>query len=231
MDPEIKKLLIASKPTEFPGIFENKAVNLDKSKASLFVFIGPTGSGKSTFVKDLAKKYPKVKTATTRTEMREDENEDSFLWIKENKFEDEAWEDFQFRLEHKYGLLESNLFAGNIYGTPKDEVEKALENGNAVINMENNGAKVLLAKLSHQINIIIFFVLPDSFEELKKRAGANRNDLEERLRIAKKEIEDSSEITNFYIHNTETNIYSGNENPLEFIQNSLKKFIQNILVK
>lgn len=229
MDPEIKSLLDKSKPITTPGIYEFKSVEIDKSKPTLFIFCGPSGSGKSTFIKKLSEKITKVKTATTRKERRPEEDDNSFLWINETKFEDESFEDFQVRMEMKYDLLESNLHAGNIYGTPRSELEKALSEGKAIISTENNGAKALQKKLANQVNMITFFVLPDSFEELRKRASSTRNDFDERLKVARKEVEDSEEITNFYIHNTEQNIYSGEENPLEFTIKNLEEFVQNIL--
>lgn len=220
---EIQEIIANSRITVFPGIYENKALNIDKKKSTLVMIVGPTGSGKSTFLESLVNNsFQKVVTATTRSK-RNDEDDNAYIWIKEKQYPGETVEEYVKRIKSKYDLIEYNVFANNIYGTPKKSIDAALKKGKAVIAIENNGAREIKKQYESKVNILIFFILPDNFEQIKNRIRESRNDIEDRIQIAKKEIVDSQEITNYYIHNTEFQIYTKtNESPLD---NSIKNFI------
>lgn len=221
IDEKIQYIINKCEPTQYPGIYKKIEITNNKAK-KLITIIGPSKSGKTTIINYLSKYYPKVKTLTTRPK-RPDELEDEYIWAPEKQLENEEIDDYIHRIKHIYNLIETNYFAGFVYGTPQESINKAFEQSNiAIIGSENNGAKAFKSKLSDKFDVITLFVLPDSIETIKKRINY-RNNIEERLKIAEKEIEESLEITNFYIHNTEIPLY------IDDINNVLEKTLKNVL--
>lgn len=224
IDNEILNIIKKCKTTKYYGIYQNIELKLKKKK-KLIAFIGPTKSGKTTIIKYLTNYYPKIKTATTRPK-REDEGENDYIWLKSKKKSNESLSQYINRVIKEYDLLEVNYFAGNLYGTPRISVESTFKKHNlAIITSENNGAKSLIHLLSDEIDVVIFFVLPDSLDTIKKRIG-NRNQIQKRIEIAKQEIQDSLNITHFFVHNTEFPIYTKNENKI--LQQTLKSILRLI---
>lgn len=231
IDPQIDEILMKSKQTKFFGIYENKKPKIDKSKPNLVIIIGPTGTGKSTFIKYLEENgFTRAITATTRKERKIDDHHEAYVWLEDKMEKTESLKRFEQRIADKYKLLETNIFAENIYGTPKSSIEIALHQGKGVIGVDNHGAEELKKKLEKEANIIIFFVLPDNYEELRKRIVTTRNDYEKRLKIAKEEIKNSGKLINYYIHNTVIPIYSKpDESPLEHSKKNLLSFINDLI--
>jgi guanylate kinase len=87
-------------------------------------------------------------------------------------------------------FLEWAEFNGQLYGTSREFVHEVLEAGRDVIlDIEVQGARQVKTKIDSAIAI---FVLPPSFEELKRRLTARMLESDDmirrRLEIAKKEI-------------------------------------------
>ncbi|MBQ6847367.1 MAG: guanylate kinase [Clostridia bacterium] len=148
------------------------------SKGSVFIISGPSGSGKDTLLGELFKKYPEIlfSISSVTRNMREGEKEgEKYNFITREKFESMIKED---------KLLEYNLYVDNYYGTPREPVEKAVsENKDIFIEVDVNGAKSIREKLPEAISI---FVMPPSFEELKRRLSSRGTETEEvvNLRMA-----------------------------------------------
>lgn len=227
--PEIKDILQNLQQYEYPGIYINKEITHKKNLPFLFVLTGPTGSGKTTFLNYLSSFYHKVTTATSR-QKRDDESDDSYIWMTEKKKENETIDDYILRLKEKYYLVETNFFADNVYGTPKSSILSSIQLGNSIIGIDNEGVKSLLNLENLNVNIVILFILPDSIDSIYKRVNNTRNDLEKRIETAKKELSEASEITNYFIHNTELKIYCDeNEIPLERTKYELLNFTRKLI--
>ena len=85
-------------------------------------------------------------------------------------------EEFQDRIAND-GFIEWAEFCGNFYGTPKASIEKLLAEGKDVIlEIEVQGALKVKEAFSEAI---LFFVLPPSPEELKKRLLGRGTETEE----------------------------------------------------
>ena len=141
------------------------------SKGSVFIISGPSGSGKDALLAELFKKCPEIKfsiSSVTRG-MREGEKEGvKYNFISREKFESMIEND---------ELLEYNLYVDNYYGTPKKPIEDAVQNNQDIfIEVDVNGAQIIREKLPEAISI---FVLPPSFEELKRRLSARGTETEE----------------------------------------------------
>lgn len=154
------------------------------NKGRLFIFSGPSGSGKDTILKELLKKSPMtmLSISSITRNMRPGEVEgEKYHFISRNEFEDLIKND---------DLLEYNVFVGNYYGTPKKPVLDALERGTDVIlEVDVNGAHNVLKKMPEAISI---FVLPPSMAVLRKRLIGRATDdievIEKRLKEAVREI-------------------------------------------
>ncbi len=145
------------------------------SKGGVFIISGPSGSGKDTLLKELFKKCPEIEfsiSSITR-DMREGEIEgEKYNFISREKFESMIKED---------KLLEYNCYVGNYYGTPREPVERAAENNKDIfIEVDVNGAKSIREKLPEAISI---FVMPPSFEELKRRLSGRGTETEEVINL------------------------------------------------
>lgn len=145
------------------------------SKGGVFIISGPSGSGKDTLLKKLFEKCPELKfsiSSITRG-MREGEVEgEKYNFISREKFESMIKED---------KLLEYNVYVNNYYGTPREPVEKAVnENKDIFIEVDVNGAASIRQKLPEAISI---FVMPPSFEELKRRLSGRGTESEEVINL------------------------------------------------
>ena len=145
------------------------------SKGGVFIISGPSGSGKDTLLKKLFEQCPELKfsiSSITRG-MREGEIEgEKYNFISREKFESMIKED---------KLLEYNVYVNNYYGTPREPVEKAVaENKDIFIEVDVNGAESIRQKLPEAISI---FVMPPSFEELKRRLSGRGTETEEVINL------------------------------------------------
>lgn len=154
-------------------------------KGLLIVLSGPSGVGKGTVCAALRTQMPGLVysvSATTRG-MRQGEQEGVNYFFKQK-------EEFQ-RMIEKDELLEWAEYVGNYYGTPRDFVEKTLEEGKDVIlEIEVQGA--LKVKQKFPQGVFIFLAPPD-LDELRSRIVGRGTETEEtvnsRMAVAKEEIE------------------------------------------
>ena len=88
------------------------------------------------------------------------------------------------------GLLEWREYNGNLYGTPRDYIERTLARGDdLIVKPEVNGA--LAIKRAYPEAVLIFLA-PDGFAHLRSRLVARGTDsgieIENRLAIAREEL-------------------------------------------
>ena len=141
------------------------------NKGKIFVISGPSGSGKDTLMAEIFKKRPDIKfsiSSITRP-MRVGEVEgQKYNFISREKFEEMLEKDM---------FLEHNEFVGNYYGTPKQPILDAAENGfNILIEVDVNGADQIRAKLPQALSI---FIMPPSVEVLMQRLSGRGTETED----------------------------------------------------
>ncbi len=150
----------------------------------LFVVSGPSGAGKDTLVDALRNRMARLRysvSATTR-EPREGEEEGvHYFFLTPEQFE---------RRIAAGGFLEWREYNGNLYGTPRDFVERTLNEGyDLIMKPEVNGA---LAVKDSYPEAVLIFLLPDKFTNLRERLLARRtetnDEIARRLEIANKEV-------------------------------------------
>lgn len=131
------------------------------NKGGIFIISGPSGSGKDTLLIRLFEKCPQIKfsiSSITRPMRSEEKEGEKYNFITREKFEQMLKQDM---------FLEHNTYIGNYYGTPKQPVLDAAENGfDIMIEVDVNGAKQIRDKLPESISI---FIMPPSYEELNNR--------------------------------------------------------------
>jgi guanylate kinase len=150
----------------------------------LFVVSGPSGAGKDTLVEALRRDRPSLRysvSATTRPPRPEERDEEHYFFVSDLEFE---------RMRREGGLLEWREYNGNLYGTPRDYVERSLAEGyDVIMKPEVNGA---VAVKSAYPDAVLIFLVPDRFSNLRERLLARRSETNEeiarRLEIAQQEM-------------------------------------------
>ena len=131
-------------------------------KGILIVVSGFSGSGKGTLMKELLSRYPDTYalsiSATTRSPREGEAHGREYFFISKDEFE---------KMIAKGELIEYAKYVENYYGTPRDYVEKKLDEGKDVIlEIEIQGALNVKKMFP---DTLLLFVTPPSAEELKKR--------------------------------------------------------------
>ena len=112
-------------------------------------------------------------------------------------------EEFENRIANDE-MIEYAGYCGHYYGTPKDFVEKNLEEGKDVIlEIESQGAAKVRQKMPEAVSL---FLVPPSFEELSRRLHGRGTDSEEviqrRLATARKEAKELEHYDYIVINDT-----------------------------
>jgi len=151
----------------------------------LFIVSGPSGAGKDTLVDALRARMPRLRysvSATTRVPRPGEKEGDQYFFISRGEFD---------RRRDAGGFLEWREYNGNLYGTPRDFVERTLAEGyDLIVKPEVNGALAIKAAYSEAA---LIFLLPDKFSNLRERLVARRTETTEeiarRLEIAHREVQ------------------------------------------
>ncbi len=159
------------------------------NKGDIFVISGPSGSGKDTLLVKLFERLPELffSISSITRPMREGEkNGEKYNFISRDEFEKMIAND---------ELLEHNTYVGNYYGTPKAPIIAAAERGtDVIIEVDVNGAEQIRKKIPDAVSV---FIMPPSFEELKRRLSGRGTESEElvnkRMDSALGEIKRASE--------------------------------------
>ncbi len=131
-------------------------------KGLLIVVAAPSGSGKTTIAKAVMQRHPEILfsvSATTRT-MRpgETHGKDYFFLTRE---------EFETRIAAN-DLIEYEEIYGNLYGTLKSEVDRALAAGRVMLfDVDVKGA--LSIKQLYRDDALLIFISPPSVDELRRR--------------------------------------------------------------
>ena len=151
----------------------------------LIIFSAPSGSGKTTIVKELLKRFDCFEfsiSATSRQPRGQEQNCIDYHFLTN--------EEFKSRVERGEVVEWEEVYAGTCYGTLKSEMERIWAKGNVIIFDVDVMGGINLKRLFGE-DACSVFIMPPSVEELERRLRGRGTDTEEVImkRIAKAEFE------------------------------------------
>lgn len=166
----------------------------------LLILSSPSGGGKTTIARTLLAAREDLGysvSATTRPPRSGEQDGTDYVFLSRKEFQ---------RRAAAGDFIEWAEYSGQLYGTPRDAVERILASGRHVImDIEVQGAVQLRQRRSDVVSI---FVLPPSVDELLARLGARGDqppaDLERRLRQAIVEIDAAAGYDYIVVNNDRT---------------------------
>lgn len=157
-----------------------------RDRGFALVLAGPSGAGKTTIARELISRFPDEfvfsVSATTRPPRPLEENGKDYDFVSPEEFE---------RLITGQELIEWATVHGNLYGTPRRNVERAIEGGHVVIlDIDVQGARQIRGRFD---DAVLVFVLPPSPEvfwsRLTARGTEGPKELRSRILTAAEELE------------------------------------------
>lgn len=139
------------------------------SSGKLIVVSAPSGAGKTTIVKAILEKYPAMLfsvSAATRPRREPETDGKDYFFLTRQEFE---------RRISLGDLVEWEEIYGNLYGTLKSEVDKALSGGKAMLfDIDVKGG--LSIKRTYPTDSLLIFVKPPSIEILEARLRGRKTE-------------------------------------------------------
>lgn len=171
--------------------------HMTEGSGTIVVVSGPSGVGKTTICKAINERLDNVylSASVTTREKSETEVDGRDYWFITKQ-------QFQQRIE-KGLLLEYAEVFGNLYGTPKDKTDQALQAGKTVVlEIDVQGARQVKAVYPKAVMI---FILPpeqkDLIERISSRAREDAETAKVRLSKAESEIADARQLCQYMVVN------------------------------
>jgi len=156
---------------------------------NIFMVVAPSGAGKSSLVNALLQNDPDVMlsiSCTTRAPRPGEKDDQHYRFVSHEEFT---------ALRDSGALLEWAEVHGNFYGTPRDRIESAIQEGRDVLlEIDWQGARQIRRHFPDAVGI---FILPPSIEALEARLHQRGQDaphvISKRLLAAGGEMSHASE--------------------------------------
>lgn len=151
----------------------------------LVIFSAPSGSGKTTIVRELLKRFNCFEfsiSATSRQPRGQEQNGVDYYFLSNEEFKERVARDEFVEWEEVY--------QGTCYGTLKSEMERIWAKGNIILFDVDVMGGINLKHIFGD-NACSVFIMPPSVEELERRLRGRGTDAEKVIqkRIAKAEFE------------------------------------------
>ena len=151
----------------------------------LIIFSAPSGSGKTTIVKELLKIFPQFEfsiSATSRQPRGQEQNGVDYFFLTQEEFREKVAQDAFVEWEEVYN--------GTCYGTLKSEMQRIWAKGNVIIFDVDVIGGINLKRIFGE-NACSIFIQAPSIEALRERLIGRGTDSMETIekRIAKAEFE------------------------------------------
>lgn len=151
----------------------------------LVIFSAPSGSGKTTIVRELLKRFPQFEfsiSATSRKPRGTEQHGVDYYYLSN--------EEFRERVERGEFVEWEEVYTGTCYGTLKSEMERIWAKGNVIVFDVDVMGGISLKRLFGD-DACSVFIMPPSVEELERRLRGRGTDSEEVIlkRIDKAEFE------------------------------------------
>lgn len=191
-----------------------------RPKGKLFVFSAPSGSGKTTIIKNVLDKFPELifsVSFTTRKKRPSEIDGKDYFFISETEFKNKIEND---------EFLEWGKFFGYYYGTLKSFIFENLNKGiSIVLEVDVKGA-LNIKDVYH--DSILIFISPPSINELKirlfNRKTESDEDFKKRIERAEMELNFRSKFDYDIINN---DLENAKEEVNKIISKELKKRSKN----
>ena len=159
-------------------------------RGSAVIISGPSGSGKGTTVKALLKARGSVRlsvSATTRQPRPGEEHGREYFFLSKEEFENKI----------KNGeMLEYAQYCDNLYGPPRDYIERCVSDGEDVIlEIDVQGGMQVKSKIPDAVSI---FLIPPDRATLEKRLRGRGTESEEVIARRLKKADEELEYANKY---------------------------------
>jgi len=149
---------------------------MEKKYKKIILITAPSGSGKTSVVNHLMKKFPQLSfsvSATTRQPRNGEKNGVHYYFISEPEFRE--------KIHNKEFLEWEMVYEGKYYGTLKSDIERIWkENKIPVLDIDVQGA--IHVQQQYPVNTIAIFIQPPSIEELKRRLKLRGSETDQSLR-------------------------------------------------
>lgn len=152
----------------------------------VFIFSAPSGSGKTTILKQIFEKFPNLfgfsVSATNRPARDGEIDGRDYYFLSDNQMKE--------KIENGDFLEWEQVYEGRYYGTLKSELDRIWSEGKVVVfDVDVKGGINIKNMLKDEAFAI--FIMPPSVEELKKRLESRNTETAESLqqRLARAEME------------------------------------------
>ena len=152
----------------------------------VFIFSAPSGSGKTTILKQIFERFPNLfgfsVSATNRSAREGEVDGRDYYFLSDNQMKE--------KIENGDFLEWEQVYEGRYYGTLKSELDRIWSEGKVVVfDVDVKGGINIKNMLKDEAFAI--FIMPPSEEELRKRLEARNTETAESLqqRLARAEME------------------------------------------
>ncbi len=153
-------------------------------KGKLVLFAAPSGSGKTTIVRHLLRRFPQLAfsvSATTRTCRADEEDGRDYYFLSKEDFLDKVAAGSFVEWEEVYG--------GQYYGTLRSEIERIWQKGlHVIFDVDVKGA--LKLKEAYPDCSLSVFVKPPSMEVVRERLMSRGSETPQTLAIRMSRVEE-----------------------------------------
>jgi len=159
------------------------------SRGTLFVISAPSGTGKTTILKEVMASVAGLSFSishTTRSPRAGEQDGVDYHFVDRDRF---------LAMREQGVFLEWAEVHGNFYGTSRDAVAAALSDGTDIIlDIDVQGCRQVREAASDAVSL---FVVPPSWQELERRLTGRGTDSEETIRLrlanARREMVDADQ--------------------------------------
>lgn len=146
----------------------------------IFILCGPGGGGKDSVIDLIQEEFDFVRPKTYVTRPLRRDGKEWRIHVNGKKFKE---------LERSGSFIESNFFGGYWYGTPKQKIEEALNNGkNLLIDIDINGLLSFKKIYSQVVSIFVWTQMNDLERRLRSRGCHSGEYIKKRMMIAEDEV-------------------------------------------
>lgn len=141
-------------------------------KGRLFIISGASGVGKSTVLKQVIARQPALQfsvSATTRPPRPGEQEGVTYYYVSRETFQG---------MIQRNEFVEHNDHMGNLYGTPKSQLDEKLEKGDVLLDIEPNGAFNVKSQCPEAV---LIFIAPPSMAELEYRLRSRGDTPEDQI--------------------------------------------------